>query len=107
VRDTTGTCLTCGGKLTCYWTHERSKGKYLYRKRILVCRPCFNRYRRNLYRKRHPKREPQNPWRLGKDYYARGLLSQGTGVAPSAWPAWLVALKRQQLQFRRLCLNHL
>lgn len=36
-----------------------------------------------------PKREPQNPWRLGKDYYARGLLSQGTGVAPSpGQPGW-------------------
>lgn len=89
-----GRCGKCGGGL-----NER------YR-----CPVCRNKYNRELHRRRHQSRQrsttrsARNSGRQVRklaDWYVRGLLSHGTSVQPSAWPADLVELKRVRLSVKR------
>lgn len=100
VRELSKVCPKCGTPLITYTT---TGGKVVVR-----CQPCFNVWRRKLYRKRHPRTKPfggKKPYRLVSNYYIRWLLSQDTRQPMSVWPQWLVDLKREQLRLKRLWLN--
>ena len=95
-------CGKCQGPLTAYWTRAGIRG----RRRMVVCRRCYNEQRRLSYRAHHLPRTPGTGRgrrlveRLS-DWYVRVLLSGRTRIPVAAWPAEIVELKRARTLLKR------